>query len=168
MCVLTFSTNSYEKFLNLSTVHRDIIKNVHISVFKSSTNYPCHILNKLELSWQTVQKFRYQTSVQWEPSCSMRTDRHDESKSRSSQFYESAQELPEDYRIYWLEHSDFNMKLTTHIKLCQVSTELNIKLCSRNKPSALQQSAACYNIGSTDQLPTDPPTVLDSYGTWRL
>jgi len=91
MCVLTFSTNSYEKFLNLRIIHRDIIKNAHISVCKSSTNYSCHILNKLEFSRQIV--LRYQTSgkyVQWEPSCSMRTDRHGEAKSRFSQFYESA------------------------------------------------------------------------------
>jgi hypothetical protein len=28
--------------------------------------------------------------VQWEPSCPMRTDRHDEVNSRFSQFFESA------------------------------------------------------------------------------
>ena len=37
---------------------------------------------KFQISWK---------SVLWEPSCSMRTDRHDEGKSRFSQFCESAQ-----------------------------------------------------------------------------
>jgi len=37
---------------------------------------------KYQISWK---------SVQWEPSCSIRTVRHDEAKSRFSQFYERAQ-----------------------------------------------------------------------------
>jgi hypothetical protein len=36
---------------------------------------------KYQISWK---------SVQWEPSCSMRTDRHDEAKSRFSQYCERA------------------------------------------------------------------------------
>jgi len=36
---------------------------------------------KYQISWK---------SVQWEPRCSLRTDRHDESNSSFSQFYEIA------------------------------------------------------------------------------
>jgi len=55
--------------------------------------YSCHILLTLEFSGQIFEKYSYEMlrkSVQWEPSCSMRTDgrtdgridRHDEANSR--------------------------------------------------------------------------------------
>jgi hypothetical protein len=48
---------------------------------------------KFEFSQQIIEKsIKYQVSsksVHWEPSCSMRTDGHDEASSRFSQFYES-------------------------------------------------------------------------------
>ena len=57
------------------------------------TRYSCHILMKLEISRHFRKIFGYQIlwkSVQWKPSCSMRTDRRDEVNSRFSQFCESA------------------------------------------------------------------------------
>jgi len=49
---------------------------------------------KLELSRQIFERFfKYQISwksFQSEPSCSMRTDRHDDANNRFSQFWENA------------------------------------------------------------------------------
>jgi hypothetical protein len=49
---------------------------------------------KLELSWRIFEKnLKYQIpskSVQWEPSCSMRMDEHDEANNSFSQFCERA------------------------------------------------------------------------------
>jgi hypothetical protein len=61
----------------------------------SNARYSCLFLMKLEISRQVFEKIlKYQISlkvVQWEQSCSIRTDRcagrHDEANNRFSQFY---------------------------------------------------------------------------------
>ena len=82
-------------------------KNYHkcISVFMYSIRYSCQILMKLEFSRQNFRKIlKYQISwksVQYEPSCSMgtdrqtdcQTDRHYEADSRFSQFCERASQV---------------------------------------------------------------------------
>ena len=62
------------------------------------TRYPCRILIKLEFSRQIFEKSSnikfHENPYRWESSCSMRTDgrtdRHDETNSRFSQFRERA------------------------------------------------------------------------------
>jgi len=61
--------------------------NLHVKypIFWSDFNYTWNFSTYF---WKT---FKYQIlwkSVQWEQSCSMRTDRHDEANIRFSQFYE--------------------------------------------------------------------------------
>jgi hypothetical protein len=61
---------------------------------------------KLELIFCTdfwkVHKFKIsRKSVQLEPSCSMRTDGHDEANSRSSQFCESAKNIGKQVTTPW-------------------------------------------------------------------
>jgi hypothetical protein len=46
-----------ETFLILRSIQRDIIINVHISVFMYSACYSCQILMKLEISWQSLKKY---------------------------------------------------------------------------------------------------------------
>ena len=75
-----------EIFLILRKVGRDMVK-MYIGLH---VKYPCQILMKLEFSRQIFLKtLKYQIlwkSVQWEQSCSIRTDRpidgHDEANSR--------------------------------------------------------------------------------------
>ena len=53
------------------------------NVFMYSTRYSCWILIKLEFSRQIFEQLKYRISsksVQWKPSCSMRTDGHEASK----------------------------------------------------------------------------------------
>jgi len=60
-----------------------------ILIFMQSYRYSCQNLMKLEFSRQFRKIFRRQISwksAQWEPICSIRTDRHDEAHSRYSQF----------------------------------------------------------------------------------
>ena len=91
--VLWFSLHILsEKFFILRT-ERDVIK----SVYFSSCKWPVIFLFSVNQTWIFFKDFRkilkYQISwksVQFEPSCSMRTDRLDETNSRCSQFYESA------------------------------------------------------------------------------
>ena len=52
------------------------------------TRYSCHILMELESSQQIFEKYPCQISqksVQWEPSCSMQKERHDEANARKNQ-----------------------------------------------------------------------------------
>jgi hypothetical protein len=78
MCVLIFFTIFSETFLSLWRTERDMIENVCQSLYKVPVN-SCRIFIKLEFSRQIFEKMlKYQISwkyVQWEPSCSMRTDR---------------------------------------------------------------------------------------------
>jgi len=77
-CDLIFSTNLSLTFLVISRIQRDTIINIQRSPCKK-TGYACQILIKLEISVQIFEKkiLKYQISrrsVQWEPSCSRRTD----------------------------------------------------------------------------------------------
>jgi hypothetical protein len=93
----------YEIFFILRIIERDSIKNVLCSSSKVPVFFL--ILIKLECSCQNLEKiFKFQIlwkSVQWEPSCSMRTDgrtnrrsdRNKEANSRFSQFYEWSYKL---------------------------------------------------------------------------
>jgi hypothetical protein len=82
-CVFWFSLQLLsETFLILIRIQRDIIINVR----RSSCKAPL-FLSDFNETWILLTDFRkifkYQISwkcVQWEPSCSMRTDRHDEDK----------------------------------------------------------------------------------------
>jgi len=78
-----------ETFLNLRRTERDMIKkyiglNVKSPVFLSSFNYTWILTDfwqilKYQISWK---------SVQWVPSCSVQTDRHEKANSRFSQYCE--------------------------------------------------------------------------------
>ena len=76
MCVLIFSTNMYKTFLIVTRIQRDIVKYVK----PSSRKAPLFFSDFNEIwIFSTVlrRKLKYQISsksVQWEPSCSMRTD----------------------------------------------------------------------------------------------
>ena len=65
-----------------------------ISVFTTSSRYYCQILMKFKFSRQILEKIiKYKISrksVQWEPSCSMQTDRRDEANNRFSKLRERA------------------------------------------------------------------------------
>ena len=79
-------------FLILRKIKRDIVKNVEAS--------PCKVpvflsdFNETWILWTDFFKktciSSHEQSVQWEPSCSMLTDGHDEGNSRFSQFFERA------------------------------------------------------------------------------
>jgi hypothetical protein len=102
--------NSRKRLLNIKSVFRfslNLVWNIFHSkkklaryyrkcvlVFIYRTHYSRQILMKLEFSRQFPKIRTYQISwkfVQWEPSCSMRKDRHDEANSRFSQFCKRAQ-----------------------------------------------------------------------------
>jgi hypothetical protein len=98
-CVLIFCTNF---IWNISHSKKKWERYCHICVliFMQSTRYFCEVSRKLEISRQIFEKYSSQilrSSVQWEPSCSMRaggrTDRHDEANSRLSQFCEHVSNL---------------------------------------------------------------------------
>jgi hypothetical protein len=84
-----------ETFLILRRIEREIIINVH----RSSCKVPLFLSNFketwiLSTDFRKILKYKISwKSVQWEPSCSMRTGRHNEANSRYSQFWECAQEL---------------------------------------------------------------------------
>jgi hypothetical protein len=96
-CVSVLSANLFEKFLTVRTNGRDIPKNVYwsscevfIIIFRFELN-----LNFLYRFPKKYSNIKFQgKSIQWEPSCSMRTDRetvtHDESNSHFSQFSKGA------------------------------------------------------------------------------
>jgi hypothetical protein len=92
MCVFIFSTNFSETFLILRTEHNNDQNCTLNFIWSACYSFP--ILNKLEICRQFFAAIhQYQISwksVQWEPSYTTRTDRHDEANSRLSQFWESA------------------------------------------------------------------------------
>jgi hypothetical protein len=83
ICVSIFSTVLYEPLFTLRT-ERDVIK-MYISLLVKCPLFLTYFnwtgifstVLKYQISWK---------SIQWEPSCSMRTDRHDKANSRSSKF----------------------------------------------------------------------------------
>jgi len=95
VCVLIFSTTF---FWNISHYWENSTRYYRkcTYVFMYSTRYSCQVLIKLEFSrhiFERILKYQFSwKSVQWEWSCSMRDlqteDRHDEAKSRFSQFCE--------------------------------------------------------------------------------
>ena len=65
-------------------------------VYMQGPLYSCHVLMKHEFSRHRFSKNTQiwtfgSKSAQWEPSCSMRTDRHDEANNRFSEFCKRAQ-----------------------------------------------------------------------------
>jgi hypothetical protein len=102
MCVLIFSTTLSEIFLILRRNKRDMIKNVYWSTCKVPV-HSCHILIKLEISWQIFEKSSdikfHENPSSGSPAvpCGRTeewiegpTDRHDEANRRFSQFWERA------------------------------------------------------------------------------
>jgi len=56
-CVFWFAPQLLsETFLILRRSERDMIKNIYILIFTKNTRYSCHILMKLEFSWQIFRK----------------------------------------------------------------------------------------------------------------
>ena len=94
MCIWIFFMTLCEAFLILRRNRQDMFINISrysckVSLFLSDFNKTC-------IFWKEFRKIlQYEfsrKSVQWEPSCSMRTEgqtRHDEANSRFSQFCES-------------------------------------------------------------------------------
>ena len=80
-----FSINLSETFLILRRIQRDIIINVHRSsnkvliIVRFRWNY--NVLNRRSRNPEISNSMKIR---QWEPCCSMRTDRHDEINSRFS------------------------------------------------------------------------------------
>jgi hypothetical protein len=76
-------------FFILRITERDMIKNV----YWFSCKEPILLVrlewnsNFLDRFWKNTQISNLMKSIQWEPSCSIRTDRHDEANNRFSQFY---------------------------------------------------------------------------------
>ena len=92
ICVPILSTSFVWNFLFLRRIQRDFVINVRtsscevplfMSDFNETWNFQTDFRNtvKHQISWK---------SAQWEPTFSMRTDRHDEVSSRFSQFCERA------------------------------------------------------------------------------
>jgi len=91
-CILIFSIYFVRKIFILRT-EREVIKSVYFSSYKG----PVIFLFNVNQTWIFFKDFlkilKYQISwkfVQFEPSCSMRTDRPVATDSRCSQFCESA------------------------------------------------------------------------------
>jgi hypothetical protein len=85
--VFWYSVQFLPQIFILRTIQRDIVKNAHGSLLR--------LLSDFNDTWSTSTDFRkvlkYEIlwkSVQWKPSCCMRTDgrRHDEANRRFSQF----------------------------------------------------------------------------------
>ena len=94
ICVLIFSTTNVR---NISHSQKKWARYDQICklVFISSTRYSCPTLHKRNfldgfLKKKNIQIKTLLNSFQWEPSCSIRTDRHDEANFRFSQFRERA------------------------------------------------------------------------------
>jgi len=101
MCVLIFSTNLSQTFLIKRRIQGNIIINMH----RYSGNEAVILLRLfywiLDMShrfWKNIQISKFwRQSVQWEPRCSMRTDRrtnihtyiHDKANSRLTKFCET-------------------------------------------------------------------------------
>ena len=93
-CVLISSKNLFETFLTLRRTERDMVK--CLAVFMKSARHSCPIWMKLEASRQFY--FEKYSNMNLHENLSSgrlvvpwgRTDRHDEAKSRFSQFCERA------------------------------------------------------------------------------
>ena len=90
MCVLIFST-SFVWNISHSKKNWARYDQKCLVIFMSITRNSSPVLMKFQFSRQFFFRkiFKYQISwksVQWEPSCSMRTDKHDGANSRFSQF----------------------------------------------------------------------------------
>jgi hypothetical protein len=94
--VLIFSTNFVSVFLIRRRLQRDIIMNVHrhlvnFSLFLSEFNKTCNF----SLYYPKILKYQTSyTSVQWQPSCSLKTSRqsyrHEDANNRFPQFCKRA------------------------------------------------------------------------------
>ena len=84
--------------INLRSIKRHTIKNTerssHVKYLLRFSNF--HETWIFSTDFQKIQKYRISwTSVQWEQSCSMQTDRHDDTNTWFTQFWHSAQKLPQ-------------------------------------------------------------------------
>ena len=137
-----------EVFFILRWNERDVIENVSWSSSKVSV-----ILSNFNETWFYGRNFeKYQISwksVQWEPSCSMWSDRHDEAYSRFPQFCEKAQEvnlvkIPRRCRFTVLHHAAsvrfqiINHKTSYHLAYKSYETQA----IQFNKPRTSQ----CKNV----------------------
>jgi len=108
MCVLIFSTNLSQTFLILRRINRDMKRNV----YWSSCKIPIMFLIILVVLRSTLEyKIRWK-SVQWKPSCFMRTDRLDEANSLFSQFCERVSKWTKTKNL-----PEFNFSFKKCIKL---------------------------------------------------
>ena len=73
-CVLIFPTNFVRNIFH-SKKNWARYDRKYILVFMWSNRHSCQMLMKLEIFWTDIRKIlKCKISVQWEPSCSMRTD----------------------------------------------------------------------------------------------
>jgi hypothetical protein len=88
-CVLSFSIK-FVWNISQSKANRARYDKKCILVFMQSSRYSCQDLNEIRIFSTGFRKiFEFQISwksAQWEPICSIRTDRRDEANSRYSQF----------------------------------------------------------------------------------
>jgi hypothetical protein len=119
----------------------------------------------------TVSK-NSQISAQWVPSCSMRTDRHDETNSRFSQFFERASKLlwsPCRFRSSFLlllrDHEEFGTYVGTRVptfrdNLFVLSSRVKYFLiCVTNMRSGTTQKSADHTHYAVRQTISKPHPI---------